>query len=365
MDPTGSFAGFADYVAFAIFAGFADRVDGTARPRYQAPQSRARTPPGPDHVYGAILPCLARPPRPATGTLHLMRTRPFAQVDVFGAEPYLGNPLAVILDATDLTDADLLRIARWTNLSETTFVLPPTLVGKAQGADYRVRILTPAGELPFAGHPTLGTAHAWVEDGWTPRVPGRIVQECGAGLVTVHQHRDDEDASTLAFEAPPTTRSGPVSEDDLDTFCASLHIHRDMVVDHQWVTNGPGWAALMLPTADDVLALRPDFSAYPGLDLGVLGPYPAGSECAYEVRAFLSSEQPPVEDPVTGSLNASIGQWLLRTGQVAGPYTASQGTAIGRAGRVRVTPMTVPTTDRGNVLVGGTVMTLVRGSIRA
>lgn len=279
-----------------------------------------------------------------------MRIRPFAQVDVFSDAPYLGNPLAVILDATDLTDADLQRIARWTNLSETTFVLPPTIAD----ADYRVRIFTPDGELPFAGHPTLGTAHAWSENGGTPRRPDLIVQESAAGLVRIHRSA----AGELAFEAPETTRSGAVSEEDLVRICTALGVERDEIVDHQWVVNGPQWVAVMLPSADRVLKLRPDLSALGGLEVGVVGPYPAGAECAWELRAFIADIG---EDPVTGSLNASVGQWLLRTDRMAGPYTASQGTALGRAGRVRVTP----TGDCGNVLVGGAVTTLVRGIIDA
>jgi PhzF family phenazine biosynthesis protein len=279
-----------------------------------------------------------------------MRTRPFTQVDVFSPVPYLGNPLAVVLDASDLTDADLQRIARWTNLSETTFVLPPTV----EDADYRVRIFTPDGELPFAGHPTLGTAHAWSENGGTPRRPDPIVQECAAGLVRIHR----SSAGELAFEAPETTRSGPVSVGDLGRICAALGVERSEIVDHQWVANGPQWVAVMLSSADRVLELRPNLSALGELEVGVVGPYPAGSECSWELRAFISDIG---EDPVTGSLNASVGQWLLRTDRMPGPYTASQGTALGRAGRVRVTP----TEDGGNVLVGGAVTTLVRGSIDA
>lgn len=314
-----------------------------------------------------------------------MRSRPFAQVDVFSSTPYLGNPLAVILDATDLTGSDMQRIARWTNLSETTFVLPPTPAGRDAGADYRVRIFTPDGELPFAGHPTLGTAHAWLEhvagNGGTPQRPGQrpdlIVQECGAGLVRIHrdtggtpdardaQHtqdtRDFQDTrhtvGVLAFEAPETTRSGPVSEEDLARFCAVLGVDRDSVVDHQWVVNGPRWAAVMLASAQQVLDLRPDLSALGDLELGVVGPYPPDAPCAWELRAFTPDCG---EDPVTGSFNASVGQWLLRTGRMPAPYTAAQGTVLGRTGRERVTP----TADRGNVLVGGAVTTLVTGSLR-
>lgn len=283
-----------------------------------------------------------------------MPTRPFAQVDVFSRIPYLGNPLAVILDATDLPDTELQRIARWTNLSETTFVLPPTV----EDADYRVRIFTPDEELPFAGHPTLGTAHAWLEHGGSPRRPDLIVQECAAGPVRIHR---DAGTGALAFEAPETTRSGPVGEAELDRFCAALGIGRSEVVDHQWVVNGPRWAAVMLRSARRVLDLRPDFSAHTDLEIGVVGPYPDGSGpdgAAWELRAFMPDLG---EDPVTGSLNASVGQWLLRTGRMPTAYTASQGMVLGRRGRVRVTP----TADRGNVLVGGPVTTLVRGSIRA
>ena len=297
-----------------------------------------------------------------------MSTRPFAQVDVFSPTPYLGNPLAVILDATGLSDEQMQDIARWTNLSETTFVLPPTSDGAdgADGADYRVRIFTPGGEVPFGGHPTLGTAHAWLENGGTPRQDGVVVQECGVGLVEIAVGSGDT-AGELAFTAPPTVRSGAVSDADLERFCAALGIERDKVVDHQWGVNGPEWAMVKLPSAQDVLDLRPDFTNHPDLMVGVVGFYGDGDENSdggngadVEVRAFA-----PVagihEDPVTGSLNASIGQWLLRSGQVPGAYTASQGTVMGRTGRVTVTP----TEDGGNVLIGGPVTTLIKGSIEA
>ena len=288
-----------------------------------------------------------------------MRTRPFDQVDVFSPTPYQGNPLAVIHDAADLSDPDLQRIARWTNLSETTFVLPVTREGDAAGADYRVRIFTPDGELPFAGHPTLGTAHAWLENGGTPRRTDRVVQECGAGLVQVH--RTGDDGRTLAFEAPATTRSGEVSGDNLTRICRMLGVDRSEIVDHRWVDNGPGWVAVMLASAQEVLDLRPDLTALGDLAVGVVGAYPHGTGpdgAAWELRAFIADCG---EDPVTGSLNASVGQWLLRTGRVPEAYTASQGTVLGRTGRVRVTP----TADGSNVLVGGPVTSLVRGSIYA
>jgi PhzF family phenazine biosynthesis protein len=289
--------------------------------------------------------------------------RPFAQVDVFSTTPYRGNPVAVILDASGMTDAELQDVARWTNLSETTFVLPPSQEAAASGADYRVRIFTPGGEIPFAGHPTLGTAHAWLENGGTPQRAGVVVQECGAGLVEINI----DDSGELAFTAPPTTRSGPVSDADLDSFCAALRIHRETVIDHQWVVNGPEWAVVILPSAKDVLDLTPDFTDHPDLLIGVIGAYPddesAGAE--FEVRAFAPGAGVP-EDPVTGSLNASVGQWLVRTGQVTGPYTASQGTVLQRDGRVRVTP--VAGTDgaggKQNVLIGGPTTTLFRGTAR-
>lgn len=304
-----------------------------------------------------------------------MKPRPFAQVDVFSSEPYLGNPVAVVLDAAGLTDDDLQRIARWTNLSETTFVLPPSPEASAE-ADYRVRIFTTEGELPFAGHPTLGTAHAWLEHGGTPRGmhgDGIIVQECAAGLVDVHFTPDAKITpdTPLSFVAPPTTRSGALSDAELDLVCTTLGISRDLVVDHQWVVNGPQWAAVMLPSAQDVLDITPGtFPADAGaatsaadLAIGAVGPYGDNGDSEapadFEIRAFVP-EAGVTEDPVTGSLNASVGQWLVRTGRVTGAYTVSQGTAIHRAGRILVTP-----TDDGDVLVGGVTRGLFRGTVLA
>ncbi len=272
--------------------------------------------------------------------------RAFTQVDVFTATPYLGNALAVVLEADGLGTEEMRRLAAWTNLSETTFVLPPT----SPEADYRVRIFTPSQELPFAGHPTLGTCHAWLEAGGTPRDPSEIVQECGAGLVRVRRTGDG-----LAFQAPPLIRSGPVEEPLVASLAEALGIPRDAVVDAEWADNGPGWVALLLADAESVLALRP--GTVP-CDVGVVGPYPAGSDLAYEVRAFFPLQGATVEDPVTGSLNASLAQWLLRTGRATAPYVAAQGTAIGRAGRVRIA-----TDDSGNVWVGGSTVTCVTGRI--
>lgn len=287
----------------------------------------------------------------------------FAQVDVFSEQPFRGNPVAVILDADDLTTGQMQRIARWTNLSETTFILSPT-AGAAGTADYRVRIFTPGGELPFAGHPTLGSAHAWLEAGGTPRRAGVVVQECAAGLVDV-QH-DPGAAAPLSFTAPPTTRSGPLSDGDLARVCTALRIDRCAVVAHQWVVNGPQWAAVQLADARDVLALTPDFSTDGDLgdlgdlcDIGVFGFYDRAAPdrpADMEIRGFTPSDGTG-EDPVTGSLNASVGQWLVRTGVVREPYTAAQGTVLQRTGRVRVTP-----TGDGNVRVGGATTTLFHGT---
>lgn len=274
----------------------------------------------------------------------------FSQVDVFSDAPLLGNPVAVVHDADDLAEEQMAAFARWTNLSETTFLLRPT----AAGADYRLRIFTPGAELPFAGHPTLGSAHAWLEAGGRAGGPDRVVQECGAGLVTVHREREG-DAGRLAFEAPPLLRSGPVSGADLARVCGALRLADDEVVDAAWVDNGPGWVGVLMGSAEEVLGLEPDWSVFGDLDIGVVGAYPPGSEAAVEVRAFCPGLG-VVEDPVTGSLNAGIGQWLA--GRVLPTsYVASQGTVLGRRGRVRV--------DRvGDVVrVGGATRTTVAGRV--
>jgi PhzF family phenazine biosynthesis protein len=272
--------------------------------------------------------------------------RPFAQVDVFITEPGLGNPVAVVLDGAGLSTEAMQRFARWTNLSETTFVIPPT----TDQADYRVRIFHPEAELPFAGHPTLGTCHAWLEAGGTPRDPARIVQECAAGLVAVRR-----DGDVLAFAAPPLLRSGPVGEADVQAIADGLAIPRDAILDAAWADNGPGWAAVLLGSAEAVLAIRPGLVPF---DIGIVGPYPEGSPAALELRAMWPQHGSTVEDPVTGSLNASVAQWLLGTGRIRAPYTASQGLAIGRAGRVLVTQ-----DPDGTVWTGGRSATLVRGTV--
>jgi PhzF family phenazine biosynthesis protein len=270
-----------------------------------------------------------------------MRRR-FAQVDVFTTEPYRGNPVAVVLDGEGLSDDEMQRFAAWTNLSETTFLLPPT--GEA---DYRVRIFTPSLELPFAGHPTLGSCHAWLEA--RGETGERMVQECEAGLVELRRTENG-----LAFAAPPLVRSGEVEESLVQHLADLLRIARDEIVDAQWVDNGPGWVAVLLRSADDVLALRP---ATVDLDVGVVGPFPEGSPEAFEVRAFFPLNGATAEDPVTGSLNAGLAEWLLGSGRATSPYVARQGTARGRAGRVHVVR------DEEAIWIGGGTVTCIAGEV--
>lgn len=275
------------------------------------------------------------------------RLRPFSQVDVFSAEPYRGNPLAVVLDPEGL-DADAMqRFANWTNLSETTFLLPPT----DPRADYRVRIFTGSEEFPFAGHPTLGSAHAWLEEGGVPQRDGELVQECAAGLVRVKR-----DGGRLAFAAPPLTRSGPVAEADLARIAAGLRMPRQELLDASWLVNGPEWIGVLLESAERVLAIRPDYPAMAGLKVGVIGPHPAGSGPDFEVRTFIPGDA-AAEDPVTGSFNAGAAQWLIGTGRAPGSYLAAQGTVLGRAGRVHIEA----TGD--DVWVGGNSVSCIEGFV--
>jgi len=276
-------------------------------------------------------------------------TRPFKLVDVFGREDFSGNPLAVIADAEGLDTEKMQSITRWLNLSETTFLLPPTLAG----ADYRVRIFTLERELPFAGHPTLGSCHAWLEAGGRPAEPKRIVQECGVGLVPLRRTGE-----TLSFAAPPLVRSGPVDEADLAEAAEVLRIPRESIVDAEWIDNGPGWLGIMLASADAVLALDPLGSCRRRVDIGVIGPHPEGAEAAFEIRVFFSNHLGTiVEDPVTGSLNASAAQWLFASGRAKAAYTAAQGTAIGRTGRILV-----ERDEAGEIWIGGKTRTLFEGS---
>lgn len=278
-------------------------------------------------------------------------TFPFTMIDVFGTDPFTGNPLAVVADADGLSTDAMQRITRWFNLSETTFLLPPT----DPAADYRVRIFSPARELPFAGHPTLGTCHAWLHAGGVPKCAGVIVQECGVGLVEVR-----DDGGTLAFAAPPLLRSGIPTETEIAEVAALLRIDRANVVDAQWVDNGPGWIAIMLATAAEVLAVEHARHHPRPINIGIVGPHPADSPAAFEIRAIFSDAHGGlIEDPVCGSLNASVGQWLFASSRAADRYTAAQGACIDRDGRVQVTQ-----DEQGQVWVGGRTNTLVEGVCR-
>jgi PhzF family phenazine biosynthesis protein len=272
--------------------------------------------------------------------------RRFDQLDVFTAEVLRGNPLAVVHDASGLDDERLAAFARWTNLSETTFLLPPT----DALADYRVRIFTPGGELPFAGHPTLGSCHAWLAAGGQPRQAGVVVQECGVGLVKVRR-----DGARLAFAAPPVRRSGPLDAALLRQIRDALGLDEAAVRAHQWVDNGPGWCAVLLDSAERVLSLRPDWPRLGDLMLGLVGPHTAGAEAQFELRALIGSGS--FEDPVTGSLNASVAQWLIGAKLAPPRYVAAQGAALQRAGRVHIHR------EGGTVWVGGDVCECIHGEV--
>ncbi len=284
-----------------------------------------------------------------------MRQRLFQQIDVFSHRPGDGNPLAVVLDADGLQDADMQRFAAWTNLSETTFLLPPTEVGLAGGADYRVRIFTPSGELPFAGHPTLGTCHAWLQTGHAPREPGTIVQESGMSLVRIRRQGD-----TLAFAAPPLQRSAP-NPALLALVTGALGLRPQQILAAQLLDNGPRWLGLLLPSADTVLGLQPDHARLKdlGQDVGVVHVAPTASDIGQPgvtVRAFAAPMGNP-EDPVTGSLNASLAQWLIAEGLAPRHYLVAQGECLGRAGRVHIAQ-----DDDGQVWVGGQAVTCIQGT---
>lgn len=270
--------------------------------------------------------------------------RRFDQLDVFSARALRGNPLAVVHDAAGLDEARMAAFARWTNLSETTFLLPPT---DAQ-ADYRVRIFTPGGELPFAGHPTLGSCHAWLAAGGRPRDADMVVQQCGVGLVRVRRS-----GARLAFAAPPLRRTGPLDDALLAQIGRGLGLADGAVRAHQWVDNGPGWCAVLLDSAERVRALRPDWQALADLKLGVVGPQATGSETQFELRALIGDGA--YEDPVTGSLNASVAQWLIGASLAPPNYIAAQGTALARSGRVYIESV------GGDIWVGGDVTPVIAG----
>jgi PhzF family phenazine biosynthesis protein len=276
--------------------------------------------------------------------------RAFQMIDVFGSEAFTGNPLAVVHDAEGLADDEMLTITRWMNVSETAFLLPPS----TEEADYRVRIFTLRGELTFAGHPTLGSCHAWLSAGGTPAADF-IVQECGIGLVELkHDER-------LSFAAPPLVRSGPVDDAGVANAAAVLGIDTDEIVAIEWVDNGPGWIGVLLDSHQAVLALEPDIGRDSGgreIDIGVIGAHPESGEVDFEVRAFFSDHRGRlIEDPVTGSLNASLAQWLIGSGRAPASYLAAQGTVLGRAGRVHIT------SDETRVWVGGSTTSHVTGII--
>jgi PhzF family phenazine biosynthesis protein len=276
-----------------------------------------------------------------------MKNRPFSQIDVFTAVPYLGNPLAVVLDGSGLSTEQMQSFTDWTNLSEATFVLPPT----QPDADYAVRIFCPGRELPFAGHPTLGSCHAWLQMGGVPK--GRdVVQECGVGLVKIQRL-----GTRLSFAAPPLRRGGPLDEVDVQLIAKGLGLDRSDILHHAWCDNGPQWRGVMLASAEQVLALKPDAELLQGLDIGVVAPRTTG-DAQFEVRAFFPGNNGLTEDPVTGSLNAAMGQWLIGAGLAPDSYVVSQGTCLGRAGRVHM-----QRDEQNQVWVGGESVTCIEGSV--
>ncbi len=281
--------------------------------------------------------------------------RRFQQWDVFTAQPYRGNPLAVVLDGQGLSTEAMQRYTDWSNLSECSFLLPPTAAGAAAGADYAVRIFSPGRELPFAGHPTLGSCQAWLSAGGQPQGDA-VVQECGVGLVRIRR-----DGPRLAFAAPPLRRSGPLSEAELLRITAALGLQRHEVLAAAWCDNGPPWQGLLLRSAAQVLALQPDRAALQGLDVGVIGAHPSTADLAFEVRAFFSTSQGVAEDPVTGSLNAALAQWLIGAGLAPERYVAAQGTALGRAGRVHVA--LERSAAGGDIWVGGQSVLCIEGTV--
>ncbi len=270
----------------------------------------------------------------------------FSQVDVFTQVPTLGNPVAVVHDAEDVADATMQGFTNWTNLSEATFLLPP----EHPDADYRLRIFCPGRELPFAGHPTLGSAHAWLAAGGVPRGE-EIVQECGVGLVRIRR-----DADRLAFAAPPLRRSGPLDDTDVELLARGLGLRRDQIAGHQWCDNGPGWRGLLLDDAELLLSLTPDPQVLSNLDVGLIAPR-ADGEADFEVRAFFPGNTGMTEDPVTGSLNAALAQWLIGAGIAPHSYRVAQGTALGRAGRVDVHR------DGDEIWIGGSSVEVITGKV--
>ena len=274
-----------------------------------------------------------------------MARRDFQQVDVFSEQSCKGNPVAVVLGADGLSADEMQNFTKWMNLSESTFLLEPV----DPEADYRVRIFTPAEELPFAGHPTLGSCHAWLQAGGQPK-GSDVVQECDAGLIRVRK----EDGP-LAFAAPPLMRDDAVSDEDLAKIAAGLRVCPEAIMRAQWIDNGPGWVGAMLESREELLSITPDYDALGTLELGVVAPGKPGDETQFELRAFMPSLR--AEDPVTGSLNASVAQWLIGAGVAPSHYIAAQGTAMGRTGRIHIS------SEGGAIWVGGATHTVVRGEV--
>lgn len=279
----------------------------------------------------------------------MTKNRRFIQCDVFSPIPYQGNGLTVVVDAEGLTDEQMQRFAAWTNLAETTFLLPPS----DPTADYRVRIFTPSREMLFAGHPTLGSCASWLHCGGTPKIKGLVKQECGVGIVEV----DVSQQPTLSFAAPPTTIKDmdPAHRDDI---IRALDIPTDAIVHTAELRNGPTWQLFELKHAEHVLALDSSRVRWPTFKaIGLIAPHSPGSECDYEVR-MLAPSSGMSEDPITGSLNAAIAKWLLTNGRLQRPYLVAQGTTIGRTGRVAVKP------DSDTAWIGGEVHILIEGCVQ-
>ncbi len=275
-----------------------------------------------------------------------LTTLPFSQINVFSSNPLGGNPVAVVHSADDLIDEEMAALARWTNLSETTFLLRPD----HDDADYKLRIFTPGGELPFAGHPTLGSCFAWLDAGGKAKNIELVVQQCKAGLISIRNKK-----SILEFAAPPLIRTGNLDESTLQKIMKGLSLTPGEVLHHQWVDNGPGWCAVLLKSARDVLELESNWSQLSPLNLGVVAPHEDGHESQIEVRAFVGGGG--YEDPVTGSLNASIAQWLIKSGFISTPYVSSQGTVLKRTGRINVNQA------EGQIWIGGETIEVIKGEI--
>lgn len=274
----------------------------------------------------------------------------FHLIDVFSNRVFAGNPLPVVHDADDLSTEQMQGVTRWMNHSETAFLLSPT----NDMADYRVRIFTLEREMPFAGHPTLGSCHAWLAAGGERKNSKAAIQECAAGLVPIRSIHD-----MLAFAAPPLVRSGPIDASKLDEIVAVLRIEPKQILDAAWADNGPGWAVILMGSAQEVLDIEPVGQHQTRMDIGIVGAHPDGSETAFELRALFTDDRGNIrEDPVTGSLNASAAQWLFETGRATSDYVASQGTRLGRAGRIHISRDT-----DGAVWVGGRTNTLVSGDL--